>query len=166
MTCFRSRDRWHCYVRKSLSAKEMQEMAAHLEQCGECRARVSAIQETAGFLAGARVDLTPPATIKIHVMAAIDQTKYKTETGFPRLNQSSKQLGFSLLAAGLILLAINVTPAVRSLESGRIGDPNGQIGRQIELPFTHLGQVLSVAVERFGTLGRGQSSDPRVPGKN
>ncbi|KLU61090.1 hypothetical protein CEB3_c26600 [Peptococcaceae bacterium CEB3] len=166
MTCFRSRARWHRYVRKSLSAAEMRKMAAHLEKCGECRARLAAIQETADFLAGARVDLMPPGTIKINVMAAIDQTKYKTETGFPRLSQSSKQLGLSLLAAGLILLAINLPPVVRSLESGRISDPNGQIGRQIELPFTHLGEVLSVAVEKFGTISFGQSSGQHARSRN
>ncbi|CAA7602673.1 Hypothetical protein DEACI_3352 [Acididesulfobacillus acetoxydans] len=166
MTCFRSRDRWHSYVVKSLSRMEMREMETHLERCAECRARVAAIRETSGFLAVARVPLIAPPMIKDQVMAAIDMGKYRAKAGFPRFGQGLQHLGFSLLAAGIILLMVNLTPVGRNLRSGEVADLNVQFGKEIALPFTHLSQTLSVAAEKFGLMGRGQDEmGSWVPGK-
>ncbi|HWQ40612.1 MAG TPA: hypothetical protein VN456_01080 [Desulfosporosinus sp.] len=77
MTCYRSQDNWHSYVKNSMNAAELDEMTSHLAHCSECQNTVSLIQETAGFLAKSRADLIPPSTIKINVMMAIDKDRYK-----------------------------------------------------------------------------------------
>ena len=152
MACLRSRDNWHSYVKKSLSAAELQEMSMHLEHCAQCREIVSDIRETSTFLASNRVFLVPPGEIHLNIMQAIDKTKYQKGIGFSRLSLSIRHLGFSLLSAGFILLAINLNTAAWGFESVQMADMNFQIGKQIALPFDHMGQAVSVAVEKIGAL--------------
>lgn len=149
MTCPRSRNNWHSYVKKSLSAAELQDMETHLEQCATCREIVSDIRETTNLLASVRVNLEPPTDIRVNVMKAIDKTKYKKENHFSRLMQSVRLLGFSLVATGFLLLALNLNPAVYRLENVSIAEVNFQIGKIIALPFDNFGQTVSVVIGKL-----------------
>lgn len=152
MACRRSRDNWHSYVKKSLSAAELIEMTIHLEQCAKCREIVSAIRETTKLLASSRVSLVPPTEIRLNVMKAIDKTKYKKETYSPHLSLSLRLLGFSLVTTGIILLAINLNPKAQGLEKFQMAEVNFQIGKEIALPLDNIGQTVSVAVWKLGSL--------------
>ncbi|KUO77869.1 MAG: hypothetical protein APF81_11400 [Desulfosporosinus sp. BRH_c37] len=150
MTCYRSQDKWHSFVKKSLNEEELKGMANHLIHCPECRAIVSVIQETADSLAKSRVILSPPAVIKINVMLAIDKNKYK------RISSSHlfelKNWGFSMVAGGLFLLALNLASWAPNFESGQVAELNNQIGKQIALPFDKISQAAYAAIVQLETI--------------
>lgn len=152
MTCPRSRNNWHSYVKKSLNAAELQDMETHLEQCATCREIVSGIRETTNLLASVRVNLEPPTDIRVNVMKAIDKTKYKKGNHFPRLILSLRLLGFSLVATGFLLLVLNLNPAAYRLENVNIAEVNFQIGKVIALPFDSFGQTVSVVIGKLDSL--------------
>lgn len=152
MTCLRNRDKWHSYVSQNLSEVELQKMTAHLEHCDKCQGIVASITETSAFLSRNRVILDPPKEIKINVMLAIDKYKYKKEPVSHQFTLNRRHLGVSMVAAGLILLAINLIPSARNFSSGQLAELNFQLGQQIALPFTHLSQALNASLEKIPKL--------------
>ncbi|MHB8076249.1 zf-HC2 domain-containing protein [Desulfosporosinus fructosivorans] len=160
MTCYRSRNNWHSYVKASLNEAELEDMTAHLTHCSECLDIVSIIQETAGIFAKSQVILSPPSTIKLNVMMAIDKNRYK-KVSFPHLLEL-KNWGFSMVAAGVLLLALNLTSLAPTIESGQVAQLNSQIVQQISLqishPFERISQAAYSAIGRLETI---TSSPPK-----
>ena len=150
MTCYRSRDNWHSYVKNSLSEAELEAMTTHLSQCPECQDLVSVIQETSGILTTNRVILSPPASIKLNIMMAIDKNRYKKAT--PSHAFQLKNWGFSMVAAGLLLLALNLTSLTPSFRSGQVVDLNSKIGQQIVHPFAKISQAAYSAKIRIEAI--------------
>ena len=150
MTCYRSRDNWHSYVKNSLNEAELESMATHLTHCPECWDIVSVIQETTGILAKSRVILSPPAAIKINVMMAIDKNRYQKASSTHRLEL--KNWGLSMVAGGLLLLALNLTSLVPNFESGQVAELNSQIGKQIAQPFEKMRQAAYAAIVKLETI--------------
>lgn len=150
MTCYRSRDDWHSYIKHCLKEAELEEMFTHLTHCPECRDIVSTIQETAGLLAKSRVNLRPPAEIKLNVMKAIDKNRYK-KVSSPHLFEL-KNWGFSMVAGGLLLLALNLTSLAPNFESGQVAALNNQIGKQIAHPFEKMSQAAYEAIVKIETI--------------
>ena len=150
MSCYRSRDNWHSYVKNSLNEAEMAYMTTHLTHCSECRNIVSVIHETASQLEKSRIILSPPAAIKINVMMAIDKNRYK------KVNSSHlfelKNWGFSMVAGGLLLLALNFTSLTPNFESGQVAEINSRIGKQIAYPFEQMSQAANAAIEKLETI--------------
>lgn len=150
MTCYRSREDWHSYVIKSLSEAELEVLSTHLTYCPECRDLVSVIQETADILTMNQVILKPPASIKLNVMKAIDKNRYKKVTSSHVFQL--KNWGFSMLAAGLLLLALNLTALGPNFESGQVAELNSQIGQQIVRPFDQMRQAAYAAIIKVETI--------------
>ena len=150
MTCYRSQGGWHSYVKNCLSEEELEAMATHLTHCPECRDLVSIIQETNGILAKSRVILPPPDTIKLNVMMAIEKDKYKKVSYSPVFEL--KNWGFSMVAGGLLLLALNLTSLTPNFESGQVAKLNSQFGQQIAHPFDKMGQAASAAIIKIETI--------------
>lgn len=150
MTCYRSRDNWHSYVKNSLNEAELEGLATHLTHCPECQDIVSVIQETAGILARSRVILSPPAAIKLNVMMAIDKNRYKKVSSSHLFEL--KNWGFSMVAGGLLLLALNLTSLVPNFESGQIAELNNQIGKQIAHPFDKISQAAYSAIAKIEAI--------------
>ncbi|EGW39396.1 zf-HC2 domain-containing protein [Desulfosporosinus sp. OT] len=151
MTCYRSQNSWHSYVKNSLDEAELHEMTAHLLLCSECRSLVSAIRETAGTFANDRVILTPPLEIKLNVMMAIDKHKYKKSTSSSHLFEL-KNWGLSMLAAGLLLFALNLTSLVSPLASNHVTDLNTVLGKQMALPFHKMSQVTQAVLREIDSF--------------
>jgi len=150
MTCYRSRDNWHSYVKDNLNALELEELTTHLTRCPECRRLAAGIQETAVILASSRVILPPPASIKLNVMIAIDKNKYKKENTSHRFEV--KNWGLSMVATGLLLLALNLTSLTPNFLSGQVGELNNQIGKQMAHPFDNMRQSAYAAVGKLEAL--------------
>lgn len=150
MTCYRSRDNWHSYVKNSLNEAKLEGMATHLTHCSECRDIVSVIQETAGILAKSRVILSPPAAIKLNVMMAIDKNRYKKVSSSHLFEL--KNWGISMVAGGLLLLTLNLTSLAPNFESGQVAELNSQIGEQIAHPFDKMGQAAYAAILKIETI--------------
>lgn len=150
MTCYRSRDNWHSYVKNSLSEAELEVMTTHLTQCPECRDLVSIIHETADLLAKNRIIFSPPASIKLNVMRAIDNSRYKKVSSSHVLEL--KNWGFSMVAGGLLLLALNLTSLAPTLESGQVADINSHIVQQIVQPFDKMSHAAYAAMIKLETI--------------
>ena len=150
MTCYRSRDNWHSYVKNSLDEADLESMTTHLSHCPNCRDIVSAIQETADLLAKSRIILSPPAGIKLNVMMAIDKERYKKVSSSHLFEL--KNWGFSMVAGGLLLLVLNLTSLTPNFESGQIAALNTQIGKQIAHPFENMSQATDAAIVKIETI--------------
>lgn len=152
MTCYRSRDNWHSYVKRSLTESALEGLSAHLTHCPECREHVADIEETASLLAKNRVSLTPPASIKFNVMLSIDKSKYKKVSSSHLFEL--KNWGFSMVAGGLILLALNFSSLAPNFESGQVAELNHQISRQLEHPFDKVSEAAYAAFIKIETITR------------
>lgn len=154
MTCYRSRDNWHSYVKNSLSEAELKEMTSHLAHCPECRDVVSVIQETFNGFAKARVNFHPPTAIKFNVMMAIDKNLY-LET-FPRANSSHlfavRNWGFSMIAAGILLFALNLTSLSPNLEDSRMNELHIELNKQVSVPLDKMSQITNDALVKLESL--------------
>jgi len=144
MTCYRSRDNWHSYVKRSLTDSALEGLSTHLKHCPECREHVSAIQETAELLAKNRVIFSPPASIKLNVMSAIDKNRYKKVS--PSHLFELKNWGFSMVAGGLILLALNFSSLTPNFESSQVAELNNQMGKQLAHPFDKISEAADAAL--------------------
>lgn len=144
MTCYRSRDNWHSFVKHSLNEADLEEMATHLRHCPECREIVSTIQETADLLAKSRVCLYPPQELKLNVMLAIDKNRYKKVSSLHLFE--IKNWGFSMVAGGLLLLALNLSSLTPNIESGQVTELNSRIGQQIAHPFDKISQAANATI--------------------
>jgi len=150
MTCYRSRDNWHSYVRNSLKEAEIVDVSAHLTHCPECRHIVSVIQETASSLTKNRIILSPPAEIKLNVMLAIDKNRYKKVSSSHLFEL--KNWGLSMVAGGLLLLALNLTSLAPNFESGQVAELNSLIGKQIVHPFDKMRQAADTVIIKIETI--------------
>ncbi|MCO1600773.1 anti-sigma factor family protein [Desulfosporosinus nitroreducens] len=154
MTCYRSRDNWHSYVKNSLSEAERDEMASHLSNCPECRSIVAIIQETLESLAKNQVILCPPLDIKINVMKAIDKHRYRENivSTNPFHLFELKNWGVSMIAAGILLFALNLTTLNPGSENGQMTELHTELGKQFTIPFDKMSQVANDALEKIESL--------------
>lgn len=151
MTCYRSQNNWHSYVKNSLSEAELDEMTSHLAHCSECKNTVSLIQETASILVKSRADLIPPSSIKINVMMTIDKNRYK-KSAYSSCHFELKNWGLSLVAAGFLLFTLNLTSLTPNFEISHVAELNSDLGRQIALPFDKMSQVAHDALGKIEAL--------------
>jgi len=188
MTCYRSLDDWHSYVKNSLDEVELHEMKTHLLHCPECHNTVALIQETASTLVKGRIVLNPPVDIKTNVMMTIDKNRYernsacfkpqeqtktlgytyahsnsKVETWFKKGAKSShlfelKNWGISMVAAGILLFALNLTSLVPNYECRQVAEFNSELGKQMALPF---GKMSEAAHDAFGKIQSLTLSQPK-----
>ncbi|EHQ87970.1 anti-sigma factor family protein [Desulfosporosinus youngiae] len=161
MTCYRSRDNWHSYVKRSLSKAELDEMASHLEHCPKCRSVVAGIQKTLDNLAKTQVILSPPADLKINVMKAIDTYRYKenlVSVNSFRLFEL-RNWGFSMVAAGILLFALNLAALNPGFEGGKMIEFPTKLSKQMTIPFHKISQLANDTLEKIEALSL---SKPKV----
>lgn len=110
MCCNEYRYNLHEYSTGKLSELESHAIAKHLKSCDKCRRELEEIKEIKGFLKlNPQGNLLPPIDLKSGIMAAIDLRKYKKV--YKNTLGELANWGMSLVAAGLILLLINIAPA-------------------------------------------------------
>lgn len=154
MTCYRSQDNWHSYVKNCLTEVELDEMTSHLAHCPKCRDVVSVIQETVSSLAKTRVNFCPPTVVKTNVMMAIDTNLYSEN--FSSVNSSHlfalRNWGFSMIAAGILLFALNLASLTPNFEAGQMKELHIELNKQMTIPFDKMGQVANDALEKIESL--------------
>ncbi|WP_407312839.1 anti-sigma factor family protein [Desulfosporosinus sp. SB140] len=181
MTCYRSEDDWHSYIKKNLAEAVLLDMAAHLTHCPECRHTVSLIQETADLLSKGRVTFTPPLDLKINIMMTIDKNKYKENPAYAELKTEQEPLilltnpktytfrktkdrknsfqrfdlknwGLSMVAAGFLLFALNLSSLTVSFKSTQIAELNNELIKQIVLPFDKMSELTHDVLMKIDSL--------------
>lgn len=85
-------------------------MKEHLEGCTSCKAEYEKIKSIQSILSGIGKRTEAPQELSFGIMNAIDLERYKA-SGIYVLN-NLKNWGISLIAAGLIIAAINISPAI------------------------------------------------------
>lgn len=150
MTCYRSRDSWHSYVKHCLSEKDLNEMTSHLSHCPECREIVFDIRKTFDKLSKNKVTLNPPLDIKVNIMEAIDKNRYKqnlVSINTFRLFEL-RNWGLSMIAAGVFLFALNLTslnPITRTEEMNELHE----LSKQIAIPLDKMSQAAANFFQRL-----------------
>lgn len=109
MDCSRYRQSLHGYVSGSLNELEKQAVSRHLEKCEKCRSEADEISLLRRFFAESAAKAPAPAEdLKLSIMASIDLNRYKPVRKVKRWEMTN--WGISLVAAGLILLLVNISP--------------------------------------------------------
>jgi hypothetical protein len=110
MCCNEYKNNLHEYSTGKLSELESHAIAKHLKSCEKCRRELEEIRELKSFLKpGIQDMLLPPMDLKSGIMKSINLRKYDA----PHRNTLGEMAnwGMSLVAAGLILLLVNIAPA-------------------------------------------------------
>lgn len=154
MTCYRSRDNWHSYVRHSLSEAELEEMASHLMHCPECQGIVMVIEKTLDKLSQNKVIFSPPLDIKINVMKTIDKNRYKENAVIANSFHlfELRNWGVSMIATGILLFALNLTTLNPSFDPSQMTELETRLSNQITLPFAKMSQVANDTLEKIESL--------------
>ena len=155
MTCYRSQSNWHSYVKNSLNEIEQREMTSHLLLCPECQSIVTAIRKTTATFVKGRTILTPPLDVKLNVMLSINKHKYTVSANSSHLFEL-KNWGLSMLAAGLLLFALNLTSLSPSFEGNQVAELNSVLGKQITFPFDKMSQAAHAALHEIDSLTTSQ----------
>lgn len=152
MRCNEHRYNLHEYAIGKLSELESHAIARHLKTCDKCRRELKEIKELKVFLmSGFQESMIPPMDLKSNIMASINLKKYK------KVNKNNwgelANWGMSLVAAGLILLLINVTPMENILRTQNEWDnTKGNITQKICQPFSSINERLDKLTERVTQL--------------
>ncbi len=135
MHCNKYKNIYHEYVSGKLNELESHAVAKHLKSCDKCRREVEEIRELRTILRdGFHEGIAAPAGLKSDIMALIDLKKYKN-IHKNNLGEMASW-GMSLVAAGLILLFINMTPQDRIARvQYKWGARSGHIVQKIYRPF-------------------------------
>jgi anti-sigma factor RsiW len=152
MCCSEYRNSLHEYASGRLSELECHAIARHLKTCDKCRSEVEEIKGMKVFLkSGFQENLMPPMDLKSGIMASIDLKKYKKV--YKNTLGELANWGMSLVAAGLILLFINVAPVdnIAQVQNGW-DNTKENITEKINHPFSSLNQGFDKFTKRITEL--------------
>jgi hypothetical protein len=152
MCCNEYRNSLHEYASGKLSELESRAITKHIKSCGNCRRELEEIKSMKAFLkSGTQENVMPPMDLKAGIMASINLNKYKKK--YKNTLGELANWGMSLVAAGLILLFINVTPADDLVRVQNEWDNRAvNISEKIHQPFSAINERLYRFTERFTQL--------------
>ena len=87
---------------------------------------------------------------------AIDKNRYVENS--PSANSSQffalKNWGLSMIAAGLLLFALNLTSLTPNFKAGQMDELHMELNKQITIPFDKMSQVANDALGKIESLIR------------
>lgn len=110
MQCSRVRRNLYSYIKGDTKGLEEYMIKEHIDGCPSCMAEYEKIKSIQLILSGIGKRAGAPQDLSFGIMNAIDLERYKV-SGIYALN-NLKNWGISLIAAGLIIAAININPAI------------------------------------------------------
>ena len=152
MCCNECRNNLHEYAKGTLSELESHATARHLKSCNKCRRELEEIKELEAFLKSSfRDSMITPMGLKSDIMASINLKRYKKV--YKNTLGELANWGMSLVAAGLILLFINVTPMDNIIRVQNEWDNTKEnITEKIHQPFSSINKGLDKFTERITQL--------------
>jgi len=152
MRCNEYRNNLHEYAKGKQCELESHATAKHLKTCEKCRRELNEIKELKIFLmSGFQESMIPPMDLKSNIMASINLKKYKKTSKNNWVELAN--WGMSLVAAGLILLLINVTPMENMLRAQNEWDNTKEnITQKIYQPFSSINERLDKFTEKVTQL--------------
>ncbi|HYF75051.1 MAG TPA: zf-HC2 domain-containing protein [Candidatus Nitrosocosmicus sp.] len=158
MCCSEYKNSLHEYASGGLNELEYHAVTRHLKTCDKCRKELEEIKDMKAILkSGFQKNLMPPIDLKAGIMASINLNKYKKV--YKNTLGELANWGMSLVAAGLILLFMNVAPANDIVHVQNEWDNTKQnITQKISQPFSSINESLdrftNRIVELDGITGR------------
>ena len=136
LQCSRVRRNLYSYIKGDIKGLEEYMMKEHLEGCTSCKAEYEKIKSIQSILSGIGKRTEAPQELSFAIMNAIDLDIYKA-SGIYVLN-NLKNWGISLIATGLIIAAINISPAIdispnQSITTSKIAKIQDSIIRPIKV---------------------------------
>jgi predicted anti-sigma-YlaC factor YlaD len=152
MCCNDYKNSLHEYASGKLNELESHVLAKHLRTCDKCRSELEEIKEIKAFLNfSIQESIVPPLNLKSNIMASINLKKYK------RVQKSNwgemANWGMSLVAAGLILFFVNVSPAanIAQVHNGW-GNTRVNLGEKLMQPFSSISEGIDSFTEKVTNL--------------
>jgi len=142
MNCYEYRNKLHEYVSGNLSELESHALARHIKACDKCRREVEEIKDIKAFLKfNIQENMTPSADLKSEIMASINLKKYKNV--YKNSLGELSNWGMSFVAAGLILLFMNLTPPgnIAYVQNGW-GNTRENITEKVQQPLSSINEGL------------------------
>ena len=152
MCCNEYRNNLHEYASGGLSELECHAIARHLKTCDKCRREVEEIKEMKAFLkSGFQENVVPLMNLKSGIMASINLKKYKKV--YKKNLGELANWGMSLVAAGVILLFINVTPSDNIARVQNEWDNTKEnITQKMQQPFSSINEGLDKFTKKITQL--------------
>ena len=126
-------------------------MKEHLEGCTSCKAEYEKIKSIQSILSGIGKRTEAPQELSFGIMNAIDLERYKASSIYVLNNL--RNWGISLIAAGLIIAAININPTIDILTNQNITGSNmAKVQDSIIRPIKILSQSLVNAADRISDI--------------
>lgn len=152
MDCNKYRENLHGFAAGNLSELENKAIIKHLKACEKCRKEVDEIREIRRLLKCSSESVVfPPIDLKSNIMSSINLKKYKN-TYKATLGELTNW-GMSLVAAGLILLFINITPTDNIAKAHKELDIDSvSITQKIYQPFSLISKGLDSVTEKIMKL--------------
>ncbi|MHB1393905.1 MAG: anti-sigma factor family protein [Clostridia bacterium] len=152
MCCSEYRNSFHEYASGVLSELECHVIARHLKTCDKCRREVEEIKEMKSFLKPAfQENMMLPMDLKSGIMTSINLKRYKK--AYENTLGELANWGMSLVAAGLILLFINVAPTDNIMHVQNEWDNTKvNITQKIYQPFSSINEGLDKFTKRISDL--------------
>jgi len=149
MDCGKCMENLHSYISGSLNELESKVISKHLKTCDKCRKRANEIMELKRL---AKISsegvVIPPPELKESIMAAIDFGKYKNV--YKATFGEFTSWGKSLVAAGFIMLMINIAPA----DISKVSNVTDKIIKPLSTINQSVGSFSNKVLELDGISGR------------
>lgn len=152
MRCNEYRNMLHEYANGRLSELESHKVTRHLKSCDRCRRELAEIKKLKEFLKLSFQDgMILPMDLKSDIMASINLKKYKKL--YKNTLGELANWGMSLVAAGLILLLINMTPTENIVHVQNEWDNTREnITEKLYQPLSSINRGLDKFTERITQL--------------
>lgn len=151
MQCSRVRRNLYSYIKGDIKGLEEYMMKEHLDGCSSCKAEYEKIKSIQSILSGIGKRTGAPQDLSFGIMNAIDLERYKA-SGIYVLN-NLKNWGISLIAAGLIIAAINIYPAADTSANQSISTSNmAKIQDSIIRPIKIFNQSIVDVADRISDI--------------
>jgi len=152
MCCNEYRYNLHEYSTGTLNELESHAIARHLKSCEKCRRELQEIRDIKNILKPGTEDMVlPPADLKSSIMKSVNLKKYIAS--HRNTIGELANWGMSLVAAGLILLLLNASPAGNMVQVRNDWDTRREnIGEKLHQPFSSIYEGLDKFTERITQL--------------
>ncbi|MGE5632006.1 MAG: anti-sigma factor family protein [Caulobacteraceae bacterium] len=152
MDCDKYKEDLHGYVSGSLNELEHRAVIKHLKSCEKCREEVLEIRELRKLLkCSSESIITPPMDLKASIMSSINLRKYKKV--YKSTLGELTNWGMSLVAAGFIMLFINLAPIDNITKVGNeLNTTTTNISERLHQPLSSFGKSFDNVTEKFMEL--------------
>lgn len=157
LLCSRVRKSLHSYAAGEKEGLEYFLIKEHLDNCSSCKAEYERTLEIKSILSNMGRNIAVPCSLVVNIMEAIDLEKYKA-IGIYALN-NLRNLGISLIAAGLIISVFSISPYMGCFDRNFIGRSMAKVQESIIKPFEILNNSVVNISDKISNFNEAMSAN-------